>query len=173
MNQTVPKDTPPIEKKTLVKAVPLEDYVLTEDTDPFYKVLYYLSKTKKQITQLEFMKLVPFAMLQAISIYGEMKASLVRTELTKIEEYNGIAKSSLFSTGLPGSIQAFESPTGIPQTLSDKIHMLQSKGGIARLYDLSDNLATAAKEVEVKSKTNITNMFLGLITRVRLFSTSD
>jgi len=88
-------------------------------------------------------------MLQAISIYGEMKASLVRNELTKIEEYNGIAKSSLFSTGLPGSIQAFESPTGIPQSLGDKIHMLQSKGGIARLYDLSDNLATAAKEVEV------------------------
>lgn len=128
-HEQVPRDVPAIEKKSLVKPILPEEIPLTEDSDPFFK-------------------LVPFAMLQSISIYGEMKASLVRTEISRIEEANGIARSSLSSMGLPGSLQAFESPTGIPQSLLDKVHILQSRGGIGKLYDLLENLAGLGRENE-------------------------
>eukprot|EP01097_Dermamoeba_algensis_P006110 TRINITY_DN3854_c0_g1_i1.p1 TRINITY_DN3854_c0_g1~~TRINITY_DN3854_c0_g1_i1.p1 ORF type:complete len:877 (+),score=270.26 TRINITY_DN3854_c0_g1_i1:258-2633(+) len=93
-----------------------------------------------------FTKLIPFATHQASSIYDEQKAELIRQEIKMIEDHNDLAKSALVSMGLPGSIQMYESPSGVPQPLLEKLKSVSSEGGIRLLRELIEALNKLAEE---------------------------
>jgi len=118
----------PIEKKPIVKAIPLPESVhLIGEKDPFYR-------------------LVPFAITEKLSVYQERKDSLVRNEIRQIDEQNQIAIGSLSSMQLPGAIEALETPIGIPKTLQDKVNSIRQEGGIRLINELIETLNNLARE---------------------------
>eukprot|EP00009_Paramoeba_aestuarina_P000487 CAMPEP_0201515796 /NCGR_PEP_ID=MMETSP0161_2-20130828/7267_1 /ASSEMBLY_ACC=CAM_ASM_000251 /TAXON_ID=180227 /ORGANISM="Neoparamoeba aestuarina, Strain SoJaBio B1-5/56/2" /LENGTH=709 /DNA_ID=CAMNT_0047912719 /DNA_START=1 /DNA_END=2130 /DNA_ORIENTATION=+ len=92
-----------------------------------------------------FAKIVPFDVQVAVGRYKERKDGLHRVLTDLIEEHNNMAKGSLTSMGLPGSLLAHESSTW-PEDVSKKIRSLQDHGGV-------DTLLKSFAEINEKQNT--------------------
>ncbi|RYP62608.1 hypothetical protein DL771_009651 [Monosporascus sp. 5C6A] len=98
------------------------------------KPLDYLGE-KGEFGPALFTKLVPYSVHIAVSIYEERRDRLVNQNIIgELESLNERIHEILSSLNLPGSIQAFEKPLGLPGTLvqhaeeirqADAIHKLQ------------------------------------------------
>ncbi|RYP70854.1 hypothetical protein DL769_004829 [Monosporascus sp. CRB-8-3] len=98
------------------------------------KPLDYLGE-KGEFGSALFTKLVPYSVHIAVSIYEERRDRLVNQNIIgELESLNERIHEILSSLSLPGSIQAFEKPLGLPGTLvqhaeeirqADAIHKLQ------------------------------------------------
>ncbi|CAG8473217.1 3078_t:CDS:2 [Ambispora leptoticha] len=83
-----------------------------------------------------FVKLVPFAVHQAISVYSDRKDTLVREEIIgKLQELTSICKSTLQSLKLPGSLEILEQPVGLPSSLIQKSNEIRNAGGFEFLKE--------------------------------------
>ncbi|KAK6071395.1 BRO1-like domain-containing protein [Seiridium cupressi] len=105
-----------------------------------------------------FTKLVPYSVHIAVSIYEERRDRLVNQNIiAELEVLNERVHEILSSLNLPGSIQAFEKPLGLPGTLvqhaeeirqADAIHRLQrSFADIDKLRTNDMNMFEEGKEL--------------------------
>lgn len=137
-HDTVPSDSvlSSLEKRALAKCTPLPESVkLSLDRDPF-------------------VKLIPFAITEKLSVYQERKDTLVRNEQRSIEEQTQLAIGSLSSMNLPGAIEALEAPNGIPSGLEDKRKTVTNEGGAKLILELVDTMNKLAEEdVSILDKT--------------------
>ncbi|CAG8560890.1 7713_t:CDS:10 [Diversispora eburnea] len=80
-----------------------------------------------------FVKLVPFAIHQALSVYSDRKERLIKDEiLSKLEELTNICSSTLQSLNLPASLDISER-SSIPPQLLVKSQEVRNEGGFSRL----------------------------------------
>ncbi|KAI5837595.1 BRO1-like domain-containing protein [Morchella snyderi] len=89
-----------------------------------------------------FVKLVPFAVHVAASIYAERRDRLVNISL--IEELSSLTTKLhdlLQSLGLPGSLQALEKPLGLPPGIIAHAEEMHQQGGIGTLLRSMDDVA--------------------------------
>jgi programmed cell death 6-interacting protein len=117
----------PPEKQSMVKAVPLDKEKFTLTVDPFAT-------------------LVPTSVKKAESLYSERKSEMLREITKEVENHNETVKNALSSMGLPGAIQATENPYTIPQSLIEKMKVVQSEGGLKFLEDQIKNLDRLAQQ---------------------------
>jgi programmed cell death 6-interacting protein len=81
-----------------------------------------------------FNKLVPYSVHIAVSIYEERRDRLVNQNIiAELEVLNEKIHEILSSLDLPGSIQAFEKPLGLPGTLSQHAEEARQADAISRL----------------------------------------
>jgi len=124
----VPKEVDPLPKHALVKYRAPEDLGKLEK-DPFHK-------------------LVPYELQQVLLSYTSQRNAEINKLLRSVEEYNDIAKSSLSSMGLPGSILAFENPTSaFPEDIMQKIRIMRKDGGVDRLLADFEEIDSKARAV--------------------------
>ncbi|KAI1147809.1 BRO1-like domain-containing protein [Nemania diffusa] len=85
-----------------------------------------------------FTKLVPYAVHLAVSIYEERRDRLVNQNIiTELETLNERIHEILSSLNLPGSIQAFEKPLGLPGTLvqhAEEIRQADARNRLQRSF---------------------------------------
>lgn len=128
-----------VSPKSMVKMIELSFEQFNDETDPFSLV-------------------VPPQVRKYDSIYSEKKAEILRDISQKIEELNSLARKELYSMGLPGSIESVENPTGVPDSLIQKIKIVTSEGGISMLQDRVTVLQTLAKECSNLLNLSITEL---------------
>lgn len=81
-----------------------------------------------------FTKLVPYSVHIAVSIYEERRDRLVNQNIiAELEVLNERIHEILSSLNLPGSIQAFEKPLGLPGTLVQHAEEIRQADAISRL----------------------------------------
>ncbi|ORY55127.1 BRO1-like domain-containing protein [Pseudomassariella vexata] len=81
-----------------------------------------------------FTKLVPYSVHIAVSIYEERRDRLVNQNIiSELEVLNERIHEILSSLNLPGSIQAFEKPLGLPGTLVQHAEEIRQADAISRL----------------------------------------
>jgi len=97
-----------------------------------------------------FAGLIPFEILQSVSIYNEKKAQLLRAEMQLIKENNDIAKGSLGSMNLPAAIEAVggEGGPAIPSRLRDRQKTLRGEGGTRHISELVQTLHGLAADAQ-------------------------
>ncbi|RIB01840.1 BRO1-like domain-containing protein [Gigaspora rosea] len=89
-----------------------------------------------------FVKLVPFAVHQAHSVYSDRKERLVKEEiLLKLQELTTICTSTLQSLNLPSSSLDAED---IPQSILANSQDVRNEGGITRLDAMFDSIQDAS-----------------------------
>ncbi|CAG8808105.1 36878_t:CDS:10, partial [Gigaspora margarita] len=89
-----------------------------------------------------FVKLVPFAVHQAHSVYSDRKERLVKEEiLLKLQELTTICTSTLQSLNLPSSSLDAED---IPQSILANSQDVRNEGGITRLNAMFDSIQDAS-----------------------------
>ena len=81
-----------------------------------------------------FEKLVPYAVHQAASIYGDRRDRLVNQSImADLEAMNAKIRDVLQSLHLPGSLQALEKPLGLPPSLISKAEELRQQDALYRI----------------------------------------
>lgn len=81
-----------------------------------------------------FTKLVPYSVHLAVSIYEERRDRMVNQNIiAELETLNKEMHEIISSLGLPGSIQAFEKPLGLPGTLVQHAEEIRQADAITRL----------------------------------------
>lgn len=81
-----------------------------------------------------FTKLVPYSVHLAVSIYEERRDRMVNQNIiSELETLNEEMHELLSSLGLPGSIQAFEKPLGLPGTLVQHAEEIRQADAMSRL----------------------------------------
>ncbi|KAK8094687.1 BRO1-like domain-containing protein [Apiospora hydei] len=81
-----------------------------------------------------FTKLVPYSVHIAVSIYEERRDRMVNQNIiAELEVLNERIHEILSSLNLPGSIQAFEKPLGLPGTLVQHAEEIRQADAISRL----------------------------------------
>ncbi|KAI0137142.1 BRO1-like domain-containing protein [Xylariales sp. AK1849] len=94
-----------------------------------------------------FTKLVPYSVHIAVSIYEERRDRLVNQNIiAELEVLNERIHEILSSLNLPGSIQAFEKPLGLPGTLvqhAEEIRQADAINKLQRSFADIDKLRTA------------------------------
>ncbi|KAI8634355.1 pH-response regulator protein palA/RIM20 [Xylariaceae sp. FL1651] len=81
-----------------------------------------------------FTKLVPYSVHLAVSIYEERRDRMVNQNIiAELETLNERIHEILSSLNLPGSIQAFEKPLGLPGTLIQHAEEIRQADAINRL----------------------------------------
>jgi programmed cell death 6-interacting protein len=116
-NDVVPDTLPTTESKSMVKATPFANTV--EFKDPFAD-------------------LVPYAVRAAASLYADKRQAKLNPVMAAIDEHNDMLKGTLASLGLPGALDALDTPTGVPQALAQKAERVRSRGGVNLLLDLQE-----------------------------------
>ncbi|KAF2150531.1 pH-response regulator protein-like protein palA/RIM20 [Myriangium duriaei CBS 260.36] len=82
-----------------------------------------------------FVKLVPYSVHVAASIYTDRQDSLVNEKVVhKLEALTTSIHESMQSLGLPGSLQALEKPLGLPPGLAMHAQEIRQQNGIQRLH---------------------------------------
>ncbi|KAI0484089.1 BRO1-like domain-containing protein [Xylariaceae sp. FL0804] len=82
-----------------------------------------------------FTKLVPYSVHIAVSIYEERRDRLVNQNIiAELETLNERIHEIMSSLNLPGSIQAFEKPLGLPGTLVQHAEEIRQADAIHRLH---------------------------------------
>jgi len=99
-----------------------------------------------------FGELVPFSVRKNDSIYSERKAELIRETVKVVEEQANVAKGLLNSLGLPGALEAFETPTGIPPALQHNMATVRQEGGVKMLMEQIELLDKVATQDEILLK---------------------
>ncbi|KAI2467768.1 BRO1-domain-containing protein [Annulohypoxylon bovei var. microspora] len=95
--------------------------------------LDYLSE-KGEFGPPLFTKLVPYSVHIAVSIYEERRDRLVNQNIIeKLETLNERIHEILSSLNLPGSLQAFEKPLGLPGTLVQHAEEIRQADALHRL----------------------------------------
>ncbi|KAI9852873.1 MAG: pH-response regulator protein palA/rim20 [Thelocarpon superellum] len=88
-----------------------------------------------ELGQPLFVKLVPFAVHVAASIYEERRDRLVRHSIIdELESLTAALHSLLLSLNLPGSLQALEKPLGPPPSLVSHAEEIRQQDGLSRIY---------------------------------------
>ncbi|GAW20822.1 hypothetical protein ANO14919_103330 [Xylariales sp. No.14919] len=94
-----------------------------------------------------FTKLVPYSVHLAVSIYEERRDRMVNQNIIgELEVLNERIHEILSSLNLPGSIQAFEKPLGLPGTLvqhADEIRQGDARNKLQRSFADIDKLRAA------------------------------
>ncbi|KAJ2989942.1 hypothetical protein NUW58_g3208 [Xylaria curta] len=94
-----------------------------------------------------FTKLVPYSVHLAVSIYEERRDRMVNQNIiAELETLNERLHEILSSLSLPGSIQAFEKPLGLPGTLvqhAEEIRQADAKNRLQRSFADIDKLRAA------------------------------
>lgn len=81
-----------------------------------------------------FLKLVPYSVHIAASIYTDRRDQLVNVKLIgELEALNASIQRTLASLNLPGALQAVEKPLGLSPTVSAHAAEIRQQGGIHRL----------------------------------------
>lgn len=70
---------------------------------------------------------------------------MIRSECRAAEEQNELAKKSLASMNLPGSILALEQPSGLPPALSQALEKLRAEGGEVLLSEQMQGVEDASR----------------------------
>jgi len=91
-----------------------------------------------------FTRLVPYSVHLAVSIYEERRDRLVNQKIiTELEVLNERIHETLSSLNLPGSIQAFEKPLGLPGNLvqhAEEIRQADARNRLQRSFADIDKL---------------------------------
>lgn len=118
-----------LEKKVMVQPeyIPEDKLKLAPSTDPFAK-------------------LIPLRVRKADSVFSERKAELLRNLSAELDKNNSNTKKALNSMGLPGAIEALETPHGIPLSLLQKMQHVKKEGGSAFLNEQLESLHHLAAE---------------------------
>lgn len=94
-----------------------------------------------------FTKLVPYSVHLAVSIYEERRDRMVNQNIiAELETLNEEMHEIISSLGLPGSIQAFEKPLGLPGTLvqhAEEIRQADARTRLQRSFADIDKLRAA------------------------------
>ncbi|TGJ84217.1 hypothetical protein E0Z10_g4518 [Xylaria hypoxylon] len=94
-----------------------------------------------------FTKLVPYSVHLAVSIYEERRDRMVNQNIIgELETLNERIHEILSSLNLPGSIQAFEKPLGLPGTLvqhAEEIRQADARNRLQRSFADIDKLRAA------------------------------
>ncbi|MCJ1308368.1 pH-response regulator protein palA/rim20 [Agyrium rufum] len=83
---------------------------------------------------LLFMKLVPYAVHVAASIYAERRDRMINTGIVdELENMTNSLKDLLQSLNLPGSLQALEKPLGLPPSIVAHAEDIREQDGLHKL----------------------------------------
>ncbi|KAI1821070.1 pH-response regulator protein palA/RIM20 [Xylaria intraflava] len=103
-----------------------------------------------------FTKLVPYSVHLAISIYEERRDRMVNQNIiAELETLNERIHEMLSSLNLPGSIQAFEKPLGLPGTLvqhAEELRQADARNRLQRSFADIDKLRAADMAVFEEGK---------------------
>ncbi|CAG8461462.1 7083_t:CDS:10 [Funneliformis caledonium] len=95
-----------------------------------------------------FVKLVPYAVHQAHSVYSDRKEKLVRDEiLSKLHELINICNSTLRSLNLPAALNEVDQHSKIPPSILSMSQEVRNEGGLARLNAMFDTLQDKSRIV--------------------------
>ncbi|CAI2168502.1 19233_t:CDS:10 [Funneliformis geosporum] len=95
-----------------------------------------------------FVKLVPYAVHQAHSVYSDRKEKLVRDEiLSKLHELINICNSTLRSLNLPAALNEVDQRSQIPPSILSMSREVRNEGGLARLNAMFDTLQDKSRIV--------------------------
>ncbi|XP_078396231.1 programmed cell death 6-interacting protein isoform X2 [Cetorhinus maximus] len=114
------KDLEPVGKATLVKPTPVSVPMSQKFTDVF-------------------VKMVPLAVQQALSAYGQRRADLVNRLIAQMRESTNLANGVLASLNLPAAIEDV-SGDSIPQSILDKSKAVIQQGGLQTIDQLMRDL---------------------------------
>ncbi|XP_043544794.1 programmed cell death 6-interacting protein isoform X4 [Chiloscyllium plagiosum] len=114
------KDLDPIGKATLVKPTPVSVPMSQKFTDLF-------------------VKMVPLAVQQSLSIYNQRRADLVNRLIAQMRESTNLANGVLASLNLPAAIEDV-SGDDIPQSILDKSKAVIQQGGLQTIDQLIRDL---------------------------------
>lgn len=137
--ESVPKDLPGIQGKSMVQPIPFKHLEL--DSDPLKA-------------------LIPAAVMQFVQQFQERKQQIVAQMAKSVEDQNQIVKQALLSLGLPDSLQAIETPDGIPPGVFENISKFKQQGGVPLLLNQLEVIQTLSRDVSgiLKSCTESLNV---------------
>ena len=119
-----------IEKVNLAEATPAPD----------------LEALKPIVGDPLFGKLYPYMVYQQVQAYTERKNNVVKGVGDRIDSANKEATRVLELAGLPGSIQAFEQPIGLPPGVWEKSLEVRSQGGARSLSEQLYSISVMAQD---------------------------
>ncbi|GAO48459.1 BRO1-domain-containing protein [Saitoella complicata NRRL Y-17804] len=91
-------------------------------------------------------KLVPFAVHQAADIYAERRDHVIYKEIvSELEKITVKGSAALQELGLPGSLEAQETPMGLPPSLLARAEEIKAGGGVARIKEMIADVQKLAK----------------------------
>ncbi|XP_048386174.1 programmed cell death 6-interacting protein isoform X3 [Stegostoma tigrinum] len=114
------KDLEPVGKATLVKPTPVSVPMSQKFTDLF-------------------VKMVPLAVQQALSVYNQRRADLVNQLIAQMRESSNLANGVLASLNLPAAIEDV-SGDNIPQSILEKSKAVIQQGGLQTIDQLVRDL---------------------------------
>eukprot|EP01038_Epipyxis_sp_PR26KG_P009367 gene9367-12620_t len=92
-----------------------------------------------------FGELMPKAVINANIQFFEEVTNIFVISSSEADNASNIARSTLSSVGLPGSLEAVKSDIALPENLWLKIARTQSMGGLAALNSMLDDIENSAK----------------------------
>eukprot|EP00158_Paraphelidium_tribonemae_P005077 Partr_v1_DN27146_c0_g1_i2_m16130 putative Programmed cell death 6 interacting protein len=93
-----------------------------------------------------FAKLFPAEVQHQMLLYADRKKTLVDTQVGKLNKMQGDYNQVMSNLDLPGSLQAFEKPIGLPEELLKKSNEVRENGGARSLSDQMHTMLAISME---------------------------
>lgn len=141
--QSVPQTTAlaPIAPALMVKCTPPVELA---------KPIEFLTKDKLGLPL--FVKLTPFAFLQALVLYSQESDKIISTIETQLKNCTNSKNQALVDMALPGSLDSVEKPKGIPADIIAHSDQIKSERGLETtreaVKDVQRLASTARQELE-------------------------
>jgi programmed cell death 6-interacting protein len=99
-----------------------------------------------------FDKLIPYSIREANEEYGQLKEKKSKELVDCIRDCVGLGEAALKALNLPSTLDAFEAPLGLPQSILEKSEEVKKNGGSASIQEMLLTLeALASKDIEILS----------------------
>ena len=122
----------PIDKVQLANAIPFAE----------------LETFTAQVPKTFLADLYPFVVSHQISVYNSRKDNLVVSEKERLRKITADYQIALTNLGLPGALQAYEQPIGLPAELLQKSEEIRKNGGAQSLGEGVQTIQALAAENE-------------------------
>ncbi|KAI9716044.1 MAG: pH-response regulator protein palA/rim20 [Chrysothrix sp. TS-e1954] len=129
---------PKSELETLERASMVASKIPPQVSDPISQ----LSEKAGELGRPLFMKLVPYAVHIAASIYASRRDALLQNITSDLDTLTSRIHSLLQSLNLPGSLQALEKPLGLPPSITSHAEEIRQQDGLTRLQRTLNEIDT-------------------------------
>ena len=92
-----------------------------------------------------FDKLIPRSIREGIEEYARLKEKKCKELVDSMNDSMGLAKAALKSLSLPGTLEAFEVPLGLPKSILDRSNEVKKEGGTSSILEMQLTLKALSK----------------------------